>query len=322
MRILQNTAQKQVGGVTFGPDSTTLTAGGSGGFDIWSLLNGYHDYVEYHATKYLYAFEFDPLERWLYISDARSGCQLFSLKTRNWTRLPGDKYQHHVVSLSVCSDGSRLAVSRGGASFNRVECWNVTANGTFSVAWALRNGRPLASVEDVYFVRDNWFTNGVAFSFCGTLLATVDDPRDGENRTPGGCLTYIRSASDGQVIKEAGQFAVSVGFRLMFVPDNSAIIGYEEHRLQLLQLDDNRVATLLPPGRAHFRAAAVHPSGQWVVTVGGDGCARFWSLPGLEPGKVYKWGTGKLHSIAFSPDGTLAAAGSDKGKVIIWDVDF
>ena len=37
--------------------------------------------------------------------------------------------------------------------------------------------------------------------------------------------------------------------------------------------------------------------------------------------KSFKWGIGKLHSVAFSPDGTLGAAGGDKGQVALWDVD-
>jgi WD40 repeat protein len=36
---------------------------------------------------------------------------------------------------------------------------------------------------------------------------------------------------------------------------------------------------------------------------------------------TYTWNIGRMRSIAFSPDGTLAAAGSDTGKIIVWDVD-
>jgi hypothetical protein len=37
--------------------------------------------------------------------------------------------------------------------------------------------------------------------------------------------------------------------------------------------------------------------------------------------RAYTWKLGKLRSIAFSADGTLAAAGTGKGQVV-WDVDL
>ena len=37
--------------------------------------------------------------------------------------------------------------------------------------------------------------------------------------------------------------------------------------------------------------------------------------------KAYSWNIGKLRCLAFSPDGTTAAVGSDKGKVVVFDLD-
>jgi hypothetical protein len=37
---------------------------------------------------------------------------------------------------------------------------------------------------------------------------------------------------------------------------------------------------------------------------------------------AFDWDMGRLRSVAFSPDGMLAAAGNDKGKIVVWDVDL
>jgi WD40 repeat protein len=82
-----------------------------------------------------------------------------------------------------------------------------------------------------------------------------------------------------------------------------------------------QTAQLPAPGRAYFRGLAVHPSGQILVTVAADGQARYWRADTLSPAGALKWPVGKLHAVAFSPDGMLAAAGGDKGQVVVWDVD-
>jgi hypothetical protein len=38
--------------------------------------------------------------------------------------------------------------------------------------------------------------------------------------------------------------------------------------------------------------------------------------------QVFDWDVGRLRSTAFSPDGMLAAAGGDAGKIVLWDVDL
>ncbi len=36
---------------------------------------------------------------------------------------------------------------------------------------------------------------------------------------------------------------------------------------------------------------------------------------------TFTWEVGRMRSVAFSADGLLAAAGSDSGRVVVWDVD-
>ena len=64
-------------------------------------------------------------------------------------------------------------------------------------------------------------------------------------------------------------------------------------------------------------------SDPWVLVAGGlDKTVRFWSIgDGVHERNHYEWPLGAVHTIAFSPDGLLAAAAGDQGTIVIWDLD-
>jgi WD40 repeat protein len=67
---------------------------------------------------------------------------------------------------------------------------------------------------------------------------------------------------------------------------------------------------------------AFHPSGRYLAATSNDATVKLYDTTTWEVARTFTWDIGRMRSIAFSPDGTLAAAGSDKGKVVVWDVDL
>jgi len=338
MQTIQTAIKKQVNAVGFSPDGGTLAAHGIGGVELIKLADASQTQIPSPRSKHLSILEFDTLGRWFYLAGLIEGSGLYSFATNTWQHLPGSEYDQHILSLSRTNDGSRFAVSRGGIRDNRIECWNIAPDGKFSFAWTVRKPKAaprsaattLMDIEAVLMAEfglrgsslegEGWFTHGVAFSHDNATLAAVGRT-SGFMRT-GSQSLRLYAAEDGKLVSEAGEFPDDLHFRLMFTPDGSGILGCADRWMRLLGRDGKLIAELtLTHNKASILGTAIHPSGRWVGTVGRDGCVNCLSLPDLKPLKVYKWGVGKLYSVAFSPDGTLAAAGSDTGKVIVWDVD-
>lgn len=69
-------------------------------------------------------------------------------------------------------------------------------------------------------------------------------------------------------------------------------------------------------------AMAFHPTRPILATIQQEQTmVKFLDADTGKPVAKFKWKLGELTSVAFSPDGTLAAAGSVSGKIVVWDVD-
>lgn len=75
-------------------------------------------------------------------------------------------------------------------------------------------------------------------------------------------------------------------------------------------------------GKHKVTGLAFHPSGRVLAATSNDETVKLFDTATWTLAKTFTWKVGRMRSVAFSPDGTLAAAGSDSGQVVVWDVDL
>jgi WD40 repeat protein len=132
----------------------------------------------------------------------------------------------------------------------------------------------------------------------------------------------LRNGASGKAVAELGRSATDFDTRLAVAHDGRAVYAWDKQVLERWDLTAGRRTQQIPaPGRGYFQGLAVHPSGRMVVTASGDGQVRCWDPVDLSLIRAVKCGAGKLHSVAVSQDGKLAAAGGDKGQVVVWNLE-
>lgn len=109
--------------------------------------------------------------------------------------------------------------------------------------------------------------------------------------------------------------------RVAWAPDGAHLAAAVDTRVLVWRADGTRAGEFRSPGTKHVIGLAFHPSGRWLAVADNAGAVRLLDVSTWAEVRCFDWGLPKARSVCFSPDGTLAAAGSDTGRVVVWDVD-
>lgn len=81
------------------------------------------------------------------------------------------------------------------------------------------------------------------------------------------------------------------------------------------------LVTVLPGNRKELKAVAATPDGRRLLTARTDDTVTVWEVGTWKELAKYDWKIGRATALAVAADGTLAAVGSGRGPVVVWDLD-
>jgi len=288
----------RITGLSFSADGQTLAACVRGGRKVafWNLATGafqrWHAYVDDAVSS----IAFSPDGPWFAVGSAVGMVLPYHYPELNYDG------EFHPSGFRSRIPVSALAF---GCTKDRTGCHI-----------AMTAGALLAALLDDDFSdvvlpgSDNGYYRGIAFSPSGRFLAALDAnafqvqlwdvwaghherTRELDNEPRSVCFS-----SDGEVL------AVAVASRVW-----------------LTDVPSLRTWDSCTHGRGRVTQVAGHPTQNIITSAGTDGTVRFWNAVDATEARTFDWEMGAVTAVAFAPDGLTCAAGSDRGQLVIWDVD-
>lgn len=313
MLVLQGVT-RAVESLAFHPNGGHLvTAGGySRQVEYWSVpaRAKLREWVGPYEGKQV---RFHPSGRWFVCghSSVSPGADddFITVDTSTWALVPL-KAPASPTYIALAPAGDRLVVLDDQYD-ERLVCYGTSAAGVGREEWATLLDAP-ARVR-------GWDVRGLDFFPTGDRFASVENRSDGEGHT---VVVRTRSAADGRIVGEV-ECPCAMGFDVRVSPDGAWVALHSLRALHLIPPGDPAAQVQIRnPNRKQITALAFHPSGRYLAVTSNDRTVRFHDREaGWAVSRTYDWNIGKLKSVAFSADGALAAAGGEKGSVVVWDVE-
>jgi WD40 repeat protein len=316
MQVLSIGRKKRIHAVAFSPSGWELAAPcGDGQLRVWDLRTG--------AVRQSVPIEETSCGSDIaYLDDDRlifAGVQL------RWWDIPANGWN---VIRPFMRWNRQLRLSPDRRCLAEVDQTTSTEMGTSGlVLLDTADWKPLRPLQETAHT-----TGGIAFSPDGRLLATGHmihtghkqrsfAPLPGRYAVPAyDYLVHVHDFASGRLVKSLDGWGQGVT-HLAFSHDGRFVVGTAGPRLRVWDLESDREVVVHKRGPKHFQGLAFTADRRYLASVSNDETVRIWSADSWQECKTFTWGIGKLLNIALSPDGCRAAAGSDRGQVVIWDVD-
>jgi WD40 repeat protein len=324
MQVLSIGRKKRIHAVAFSPSGRELaTASGDGQLRVWDLATGrVRQAVPIDETSCGYDLAYLGEDRLVF-----AGVDLLC-----WD-IPANSWKYIQSGMRWAR---RLRVSPDGRYLAEVDQATSTEMGGSGLLVHRLDGpdlRPHAMGELFPDLADpTHTTGGLAFSPDGRWLATGHILQAGERRrhlqfAPGGFpvpvyeyTVRLREVPSGRVVQSVDGWQQGVS-HLAFSPTGTTLVGTTGPRLRVWDLQAGREVALHKRGTRHFQGLAFTAGGRYLASVSNDETVRVWDARSWQEHTTFTWGIGRLLNIALDPEGFRAAAGSDTGQIIIWDLE-